>query len=107
MATFFILIQRLQAKYRKVTWFAENVVCAEFVDAMKALFPEANCALVNHASFSAERRKRAYFATPEFDLTAGCGSAEGPPECTRSRNPRFFCVFRVSFFILILVLETS
>ena len=67
---FFILIQRLRAKYRKVTWFAENVVCPEFVDAMKALFPEANCALVNHASFSAERRKRAYFATPEFDLTA-------------------------------------
>ena len=70
VATFFILIQRLRAKYRKVTWFAENVVCPEFVDAMKALFPEANCALVNHASFSAERRKRAYFATPEFDLTA-------------------------------------
>ena len=82
VATFFILIQRLQAKYRKVTWFAENVVCPEFVDAMKALFPEANCALVNHASFSAERRKRAYFASPEFDLTAlsrltgGCTVAE-------------------------------
>ena len=70
VATFFILIQRLQSKYRKVTWFAENVVCPEFVDAMKALFPEANCAVVNHASFSAERRKRAYFATQEFDLTA-------------------------------------
>ena len=82
VATFFILIQRLRAKYRKVTWFAENVVCPEFVDAMKALFPEANCALVNHASFSAERRKRAYFASPEFDLTAlsrltgGCTVAE-------------------------------
>ena len=82
VATFFILIQRLQAKYRKVTWFAENVVCAEFVDAMKALFPEANCALVNHDTFSAERRKRAYFASPEFDLTAlsrltgGCTVAE-------------------------------
>ena len=31
VATFFILIQRLQSKYRKVTWFAENVVCPEFV----------------------------------------------------------------------------
>ena len=44
--------------------------------------PEANCALVNHSSFSAERRKRAYFASPEFDLTAlsrltgGCTVAE-------------------------------
>ena len=70
VATFFISIQRLRSKYRKVAWFAENVVCPEFVDAMKALFPEANCALVNHASFSAERRKRACFATQDFDLTA-------------------------------------
>jgi len=59
VATFFIVIQRLRAKYRKVTWFAGNVVCSEFADAMKALFPEANYAVVNHASFSAERRKRA------------------------------------------------
>ena len=68
--TLFIVVQRLRAKYRKVTWFAENVVCAEFVDTMKVLFPEAKFALVNHASFSAENRKRAYFASAEFDLTA-------------------------------------
>ena len=40
VATFFIFIRRLQAKYRKVTWFAENAACPEFVEAMKALFPE-------------------------------------------------------------------
>jgi hypothetical protein len=37
---------------------------------MKVLFPEAKFALANHASFSAENRKRAYFASTEFDLTA-------------------------------------
>ena len=41
VATFFIVVQRMRAKSRKVTWFAENVVCAEFVDTMKVLFPEA------------------------------------------------------------------
>ena len=70
VATFFIFIQRLQAKYCKVTWFAENVVCSEFVEAMKALFPEATFLMVNHASCSAENRKRAYFATHQFDLAA-------------------------------------
>ena len=69
-ATFFIFIRRLQAKSRKVTWFAENVACPAFVEAMKALFPEATFVMLNHASFSAEKRKRAYFATHEFDLTA-------------------------------------
>ena len=69
VATFFIVVQRLRAKYRKVTWFAENVVCTEFVDTMKVLFPEAEFAVVNHASFSAEKRKRAYFASAEFDLS--------------------------------------
>ena len=44
VATFFIFIRRLQAKYRKVTWFAENVACPEFAEAMKGLFPEATCA---------------------------------------------------------------
>ena len=39
-------------------------------------------------------------------LSGGCGSAEGPPECTRSRNPRFFFDFRVSLFVLILVFKT-
>ena len=37
---------------------------------MKVLFPEAKFAVVNHASFNAEKRKRAYFASAEFDLTA-------------------------------------
>ena len=49
VATFFIVVQRLRAKYRKVTWFAENVVCTEFVGTMKVLFPEAKFAVVNHA----------------------------------------------------------
>ena len=40
----------MQAKYRKVTWFAENVACPEFVEAMKALFPEATFMMLNHAS---------------------------------------------------------
>ena len=60
VATFFIVVQRLRAKYRKVAWFAENVVCAEFVGTIKFMFPEAKFAVVvNHASFSAEKRKRA------------------------------------------------
>ena len=59
-----------RAKYRKVAWFAENVVCAEFIGTMKVLFPGAKYEEVNHASFSAERRKRAYSASVEFDLTA-------------------------------------
>ena len=70
VATFFIFIQRLQAKNRRVTWFAGNVACPEFVEAMKALFPEATFVMLNHASFSAEKRKRAYFATHQFDLAA-------------------------------------
>ena len=82
VATFFIFIRRLQAKYRKVTWFAENVACPEFVEAMKALSPEAIFVMLNHASFSAEQRKRGYFATHQFDLaaleslTGGCTAAE-------------------------------
>ena len=70
VATFFIVVQRMRAKYRKVAWFAENVVCAEFDDTLKVLFPEAKFEVVNHASFSAENHKRAYFASAEFDLTA-------------------------------------
>ena len=69
-ATFFIFIRRLQAKYRKVTWFVENVACPEFAEAMKGLFPEATFVMLDHASFSAEQRKRAYFATQQFDLAA-------------------------------------
>ena len=65
VATFFIVVQRLRAKYRKMAWFAENVV-----GTMKVLFPEAEFAVVDHASVSAEKRKRAYFASAEFDLTA-------------------------------------
>ena len=46
------------------------VVCTEFVGTIKVLFPEAEFAVVNHPSLSAEKRKRAYFASAEFDLTA-------------------------------------
>ena len=70
VVTFWIVVQRCLEKYRKVTWFVENVVCPEFVDTMKMMFPGAEFALVNHSSFSAENRKRAYFASAEFDLTA-------------------------------------
>ena len=41
VATFFIVVKRLRAKYRKVAWFAESVVCGEFIGTMKVLFPEA------------------------------------------------------------------
>ena len=51
VATFFIFMQRLQAKYRKVTWFAENVACPEFVEAMKALFPEATFVVLKGKGF--------------------------------------------------------
>ena len=47
---------------------AVNVVCAEVVGTMKALFPGAKCGVVNHASFSAERHKRAYWT----DLFRSC-----------------------------------
>ena len=53
-----------------MTWFAENVACPEFIEAMKALFPEATFVMLNHAPFSAEKRNRTYFATHQFDLTA-------------------------------------
>ena len=46
------------------------MACSEFVEARKALFPEATFLMVNHTFFSAENRKRAYFATHQFDLTA-------------------------------------
>jgi len=45
------------------------VACPEFVNTMKALFREATFVMLNHASFSAEKRKRAYFATHQFDQT--------------------------------------
>ena len=77
------MVQRwLRAKYRKVAWFAENVVCAEFAGAMKVLIPGSKYKVVNHASFSAENRKRAYFASAEFGptvltrLTGTCTVAE-------------------------------
>ena len=43
VATFFMVVQRMRAQYRKVAWFAENVACAEFVGTMKVLFPEEHC----------------------------------------------------------------
>ena len=40
VATFFLVIQRMRARFGKVTWFAENVPCGAFMTTMKALFPE-------------------------------------------------------------------
>ena len=48
-------------------WLPEG---AEFIGKMKMLLPEAKFEVVDHASFSVERRKRAYFASAEFGLTA-------------------------------------
>jgi len=36
---------------------------------MKALFPDTVHAVIDSSRFIAEQRKRAYFASPEFDLT--------------------------------------
>ena len=69
VATFFFVVRRLQERFAKVTWFAENVVCEPFVAAMKALFPNSVHEVTDSGWFTAEQRKRAYFASPEFDLT--------------------------------------
>ena len=45
-----------------MTWFAENVVCEPFVAAMKALFPGSVHEVIDSGRFTAEQRKRAYFA---------------------------------------------
>ena len=52
-----------------MAWFAENVVCGPFVATMKALFPDSVHEVIDSDRFTAEQRKRAYFASPEFDLT--------------------------------------
>ena len=96
VATFFLVIQRMRARFGKVTWFAENVPCGAFMTTMKALFPECAHEVVDSANFSGEQRKRAYFSSPEFDLTklktlkcglggqvAG-GSRKSPPWCGMS-----------------------
>lgn len=69
VATFFLVIQRMRARFGKVAWFAENVPCGAFMTTMKALFPECAHEVVDSANFSGEHRKRAYFSSPEFDLT--------------------------------------
>ena len=70
VATFFFVVRRLQERFAKVTWFAENVVCEPFVAAMKALFPPDSVhEVVDSGQFTTEQRKRAYFASPSFDLT--------------------------------------
>ena len=89
----FIVVKRLRAKYRNVAWFAENVVCAEFADTMKVLFPEANkFALVNHSSFSAENRKRAAGGVLVADganrfFCVICGSESTTAHCTCRPRP--------------------
>ena len=69
VATFFFVVQRLQERFAKVTWFTENMVCEPFVATMKALFPDSVHEVIDSGRFTAEHRKRAYFASPEFDLT--------------------------------------
>ena len=69
VATFFLVIQRMRARFGKVTWFAENVPVGAFITTMKALFPECAHEVVDSANFSGEHRNRAYFSSPEFDLT--------------------------------------
>ena len=70
VATFFIIVQRMRSSFEKVTWFVEDVNCSAFVMAMKGLFPGAAHVVVDSARFTPERRVRAYFASPEFDLDA-------------------------------------
>ena len=69
VATFFFVVRRLQERFAKLAWFVENVVCEPFVATMKVLFPDSVPELIGSGWFTAERRKRAYFASPEFDLT--------------------------------------
>ena len=69
VATFFFVVRRLQERFAKVTWFAENVVCETFVATMKALFLDSVHEVIESGRLTAEQRKRAHFASPEFDLT--------------------------------------
>ena len=69
VATFFFAVRRLQERFAKVTWFVENMVCKPFVATMKALFPDLVHDVTDSGRFTAEQCKRAYFASPEFDLT--------------------------------------
>ena len=41
VATFFFVVRRLQERFAKVAWFAENVACETFVSTMKVLFPDS------------------------------------------------------------------
>ena len=60
-------LRRLQERFAKAARFAENVVCELFVATMKALFPDSVHEVIDSGRFTAEHRKRAYFASPEFD----------------------------------------
>ena len=44
-------------------------MCETFVATMKALFPDSVHEVIGSGRFTAEHRKHAYFASPEFDLT--------------------------------------
>ena len=55
--------------FREGDVFAENVVCESFVATLKALFPDSVHEVIDSGRFTAEHRKRAYFASPKLDLT--------------------------------------
>ena len=64
VATFFFDVRRLQERFAKVTWFAENVVCESFVATMKALFPDSvheviDCGRITAASTANASTSRA------------------------------------------------
>ena len=67
-ATFFFIVPHayIQERFTKVTWFAENVVCEPFVATVKVLFPDSVHEVIDSGRFTAEHRKRAYFANPEL-----------------------------------------
>ena len=67
--TWHSVARRLQERFAKVTWFAENVVCEPFVATTKALFPDSVHEVIGSGRFTAEQHKRAYFASPGFDFT--------------------------------------
>ena len=75
--TFFFVVRRLQERFAKVAWFAENVVCEPFVATMKVLFSDSVHKVIDSGRFTAEQRKRVYFASPEFDLTKLTGAGWG------------------------------
>ena len=56
-STFFFVVRRLQERFAKVAWFAENVACETFVSTMKVLFPDSVHEVTDSGRFIAEHRK--------------------------------------------------